>query len=255
MDSAPALAPGVPADYYRRIYEAEERHWWCLGMRSLTAALLGERLTRPGSRLLDAGCGTGGFLRWAVDRGSFSHAVGVDIAASPLELARQRVPEAELHAAPLDELPFEDASFDLVTCNDVLQHVPESELEESLSELRRVTAPDGALLVRTNGSRKHRRERDDWRAFDRSSLRDLLGRGGLTCRRVTYANLLGSLIAAGSGRAPHAPTVSTAGVPESASRLRSAVGARALAWEARFLAHQGCSVPYGHTLFAIGEPA
>ena len=62
MASALELAPGIPKDYYRRIFEDEERHWWYRGMLSITAALLGERLTRPGQRLLDAGCGTGGFL-------------------------------------------------------------------------------------------------------------------------------------------------------------------------------------------------
>jgi SAM-dependent methyltransferase len=255
MDSAPALAPGVPADYYHRISNIEDHHWWSLGMRALSATLLGEHLTRPGSRLLDAGCGAGGFLRWAIDRGSFSHAAGVDIASSALDLAQRRVPEAEFRAAALHELPFENGSFDLVFCNDVLQHVPESELTESISELRRVTAPAGVILVRTNGSQEHRQQRDDWRAFDRSSLVELFERGGLTCLRVTYANMLGSMIAAAMGHTPHAPTTSADGVPAAAGRLRTAVGGRALALEARFLAHPGRSLPFGHTLFAVGDPA
>ena len=45
--------------------------------------------------MLDAGCGTGGFLRWLLDRGSFAAAAGVDIGSAAIELARRRVPEAD----------------------------------------------------------------------------------------------------------------------------------------------------------------
>ena len=48
--------------------------------------------------------------------------------------------EADLRTAPLCALPFADGSFDLVVTNDVLQHVPEDEVDESLRELRRVLA-------------------------------------------------------------------------------------------------------------------
>ena len=59
---------GVPDDYYRRLHEVDTRHWWHLGMRSIEAVLLGDRLQRTGQSVLDAGCGTGGFLAWAASR-------------------------------------------------------------------------------------------------------------------------------------------------------------------------------------------
>jgi hypothetical protein len=55
--------------HYERIFEVEERHLWHRGMRSLSAAMLGER--RSGGAVLDAGCGTGGFLAWAMRAGRF----------------------------------------------------------------------------------------------------------------------------------------------------------------------------------------
>jgi SAM-dependent methyltransferase len=247
-----ALAPGVPANYYTSIYDAEQRHWWHVGMREIARVLLGGRLTRPGSRLLDAGCGTGGFLRWALDSGSFAFAGGVDIGSAAIELARTRVPEAELEVAPLRALPFEDGLFDLAVTNDVLQHVPEDELDASLGELRRVLAPGGALLVRTNGSRRLRRERADWRAYDAASLRRTLEDAGLGCERVTYANAVLSLVAAARRRAPHAPSETSHGIPAAeAGALRSAVGRRLLHAEARWLSRDGRRIPYGHTLFAV----
>jgi SAM-dependent methyltransferase len=253
MDSAPALAPGIPADYYRRIFDAEEHHWWYVGMRELAWDLLGERATRPGLRLLDAGCGTGGFLRWMLDRGSFEAAAGVDLAASALTLAHERVPEADLRAAPLSALPFDDGGFDLVVSNDVLQHVHEDEVVRSVGELHRVLEPGGTLLLRTNGARELRRERDDWRAYDRRSVVALLSEAGFELERVTYANCTLGVWASFGGRAPHAPSEEGDGIPrEPPGRAVTAVGSRILAAERRYVA-TGRTLPFGHSLVAVAR--
>jgi SAM-dependent methyltransferase len=254
--TTPTLAPGIPPDYYRRIFEVEEHHWWYRGMRSVTAALLGDRLTRPGQRLFDAGCGTGGFLEWALGRGAFGLVAGVDIGSGAIDLARDRLPEADLRTAPLRKLPFADGAFDLVVSNDVLQHVHEDDVAESMSELHRVTTGGGTLLLRTNGARRLRRERDDWRAYDRSTLRAQLEGAGFVCERLTYANTLLSLYGVARGRAPHAPSPERDGLPRAEpSRFVTSLGARLLEAEARWLARPGASLPYGHTLFAVATPA
>jgi SAM-dependent methyltransferase len=251
-----SLAPGIPADYYQRIFTFEERHWWYRGVRELSASVLGERLTVPGARVLDAGCGTGGFLRWLLDRGAFTAAAGIDIGSAAIELARWRVPEADLRVAPLHELPFGDASFDLVVTNDVLQHVPEDDVAASLLELRRVLAPDGTLLLRTNGARRLRRERADWRAYDRHTLVAELERAGFACERVTYVNFALSMYGTLRGRSPHAPTESGDGIPtREPGRFADAVGSAVLRAEARWLARPGRSLPYGHTLIAVAARA
>ena len=254
MAGSHGLAPGVPADYYERILENEERHWWYRGMLSITAALLGERLTRPGRRLLDAGCGTGGFLRWALDRGSFASAAGVDIGSAAIQLAQERLPNVDLRTAPLRSLPFDDHSFELVVSNDVLQHVHEQELEESLGELRRVLALGGTLLLRTNGARRQRHERDDWRVYDRTALAAQLEEAGFACERVTYANTVASLYGAMRGSTPHAPSESQDGIPRAEfSRVAGTVGRSLLAAESLWLARTGLRLPYGHTLFAVAS--
>lgn len=252
----PTLAPGVPTDYYARIAEIDTRHWWYRGMLEIECALLGERLHRPGQRLLDAGCGTGGMLRWAFDSGYFASITGVDLASDAIELARQRAPEADLQIAPLHELPFADESFDMIVSNDVLQHIHERQVDASLRELRRALAASGTLLVRTNGSRHLRRERDDWRVYDRRGLEEVLRRAGFVCESITYANMVLSLAAAARGRSPHAPTEKRDGVPPAdGGRLKPAVGARILSWEAWWLSHPGRSLPYGHNLLAVAVPS
>lgn len=250
----PSVPAGLPRDYYERIHEVERAHWWHRGMRAIEATLLGDRL-RSGLRMLDAGCGTGGFLRWAVDRLQPARVCGVDIGADAIALAQGRVPEAELHVRPLHRLPFESGLFELVVVNDVLQHVPDQDVQASLEELARVAGPGAALVVRTGGARRTRRERDDWRVYDRDDLRRTLERGGWHCERVTYANVLGSIAAALRGRAPRAPDEESHGIPAPASRLQNGLGTVALGLERRYLDSPRRTLPYGHTLLALATPS
>ena len=246
------LAPGVPHDYYRSIATAEQTHWWHAGMLEISRALLGPRLAAGGAAL-DAGCGTGGFLRFLADQGTFASLAGIDIAPAAIELARQSVPGADYRVGPLRDLPFEDRAFDLAVSNDVFQHVPEADVGASLRELRRVLAVGGTLLLRTNGSRRTRRERDDWRAYDSATLRRELEAAGFIVERITYANLAYSLAAALRGHTPHAPSEHRHGVPTALpGRLTSALGRRCLSAEARWIGRGGF-LPYGHTQFAVSR--
>jgi SAM-dependent methyltransferase len=240
---------GIPADYYVRMHAVEEGHWWHRGMRAISAALLGEQVL--GDAVLDAGCGTGGFLHWLVGRSAFDRVCGLDPSAEALAFARGRLPAAELARATLAEIPFEDASFDLVVSNDVLQHVAEPEVDASLRELRRVLRPGGVLLIRTNGSRTARRVREDWRTYDAATLAAALRTAGFEPARVTYANLVGSTLDAVRGRHPNPPTDDTHGIPELPRGPVAAVMLRLLLGEARYLARPGRRLAYGHTLLAL----
>ena len=223
-------------------------------MREIEAALLRDRLHVRGQSLLDAGCGTGGFLVWAVGTGAFDRLCGTDLSAEAIELAREIVPQAELHVASLDELPFDEASFDVAALQDVIQHVHEDAVTAGLRELRRVLRPDGVLLVRTNGARGLRRERADWRAYDADALGAELRRGGFTVLRVTYANAALSLLAEARGSRPRAPTAEQDGIPAQDTAASAALGRRLLALEARYLAKPGRRLPFGHSLLALASP-
>jgi SAM-dependent methyltransferase len=107
--------------------------------------LLGEAALR--GRLLNVGCGTGGFNVAAEDAGA--RVVGVDADAEAIAicaLKREKSGGAFVRAAA-ERLPFPDASFDVVYCFSAIEHV--ASVEESVAEMARVTRAGGLIYVHT----------------------------------------------------------------------------------------------------------
>lgn len=98
-------------------------------------------------RVLDAGCGVAYGSTILADAGARS-VVGVDLAEDVLETVRARVPpNVRLERADLRDLPFEDGSFDLVVCFEVIEHITDQ--QEVVREFARVLSPEGLLLTST----------------------------------------------------------------------------------------------------------
>ncbi|MEU9192453.1 class I SAM-dependent methyltransferase [Streptomyces hundungensis] len=100
-----------------------------------------------GVRLLDVGCGAGLALRMAVERGA--DVTGLDASEGLLDIARRRLPGADLRQGELEELPYADASFDAVTSFNAVQFAADP--VAALRETKRVTAPGGRVAVLTWG--------------------------------------------------------------------------------------------------------
>ncbi len=100
-----------------------------------------------GARLLDLGCAYGFLVVEALDAGF--DAIGVDASRFAIGEAGAwaRPAVGRLLAAHAERLPFADASFDVVTAFDILEHVPRPEL--LLAEAARVLRPGGLLLGAT----------------------------------------------------------------------------------------------------------
>ena len=98
-------------------------------------------------RFLDVGCGMGE-LAERVQRELGAEVVAVDISSRMVELTRARGVDASV--ADVQELPFEDGSFDCVAANWVLYHVPDLDL--GVRELARVLRPGGRLVAATLGA-------------------------------------------------------------------------------------------------------
>jgi ubiquinone/menaquinone biosynthesis C-methylase UbiE len=101
---------------------------------------------RPGDRALDLGCGAGDFTAALAEAGA--QPVGVDVAEAALRRAREHHPGLDFRLVPLDgPLPLEDCEFGLVWASEVIEHVADT--ARWLSEVRRVMAPGGLLLLTT----------------------------------------------------------------------------------------------------------
>lgn len=94
-----------------------------------------------GEKLLDVACGPGLLLKAASLRGI--QPTGIDISKRALEIGRDYVPDAELHEGNAEELPFEDGSFDVVTCIGAIERFLDR--PRALREMRRVAKEDGRL--------------------------------------------------------------------------------------------------------------
>ncbi len=108
-----------------------------------------------GAHALDLGCGQGRHVH-ALYYANHAHIVGLDLGFDDLVKTREAFesyPDIEhadrrsfgLTVGDALKLPFPDASFDLVVCSEVLEHIPD--YEQALEEIRRIVKPGGQLAV------------------------------------------------------------------------------------------------------------
>ena len=102
-----------------------------------------------GDRVLDAGCGTGRFMFRLLQENEDLNVVGLDISDQMLNHARENGKvfgdRLELVQADSEHIPFDDNSFDAITCIHSFHHYPNQGL--CLREFHRVLRPGGQLLV------------------------------------------------------------------------------------------------------------
>ncbi len=135
----PATSALVEPAEYDLMDAAEQAMWWYRAMHAHARESLPQ-----GARLLDAGCGTGGFLarvRDGIEPGS----IGLEY--NPAAAARAAAKSGRpVVAGSVNALPFADASFSAVASLDVLCHAG-AEPATMLAELHRVLAPGGRLVL------------------------------------------------------------------------------------------------------------
>lgn len=165
----------------------EDHHWWFVGKRLLVSSLLADRLRRPGLRILDVGCGTGGVL---AHLSAYGTTVGVDRSPRAAHHSRTRG-VTHVAVADMDRLPFGPAAFDLVLMLDVLEHFADE--ARVLDGVRRILRPDGALLVSVPAFQALFSQHDvvlqHVRRYAAPQLRRTLEENGFAVQRLTYTNV------------------------------------------------------------------
>jgi SAM-dependent methyltransferase len=101
-----------------------------------------------GLRILDVGCGSGRWLRWYLELGAEARLVrGVDVSACRFAEGRAINPSVELLEIDGEALPFEDASFDLVTQWVCFMCIPTDAWRRRMAaEMLRVLRPGGHVF-------------------------------------------------------------------------------------------------------------
>ena len=106
-----------------------------------------DRLVRPGTRLLDVGCGSGRFCAIAGARGA--RVCGIDATPELLAIARERNPEADLRHGDLQYLPWDGGAFDVVTGFNSFFYA--ADIVAAFREAVRVLTPGGHVALTAFG--------------------------------------------------------------------------------------------------------
>lgn len=97
-----------------------------------------------GKRCLDTGCGDGKFTSALSSRAK--EVLGIDCSKRAIRFSKKLVPEATFLMADASQLCFKDEAFDVVTCMDVMEHLPKDKGERAIKEMYRVIKRKGILI-------------------------------------------------------------------------------------------------------------
>ncbi|MCA8973493.1 MAG: class I SAM-dependent methyltransferase [Planctomycetes bacterium] len=241
---------------YETFAKLEHSHFWFVSRRRIFFAELDRALgTSTGRRVLEIGCGAGGFLG-PLQR--YGDVTGLDIDHEYIAFCKDRGFGNVLCGSGY-ELPFADGAFDLVCLFDTIEHIPDD--EQALHEVLRVLRPGGAVFVSVPAYQWLWSQNDvtahHHRRYTASRMRRVLRRAGLVPARISYFNtILLPLIVPSVlwqkfmdrlGRLPEGYNNMSVQLPPWLNRLFTGImsGERHLL---RWLAF-----PFGHSLFALAR--
>lgn len=170
---------------YGEMYQLESFYWWFVARRRLLDSIVKElALDIENPVVLDVGCGTG--MNYQV-LSPLGETFCIDVSESAILYSRRRGLTL-LARSSVDRLAFVDASFDLVTALDVLEHIDEDVV--ALRELRRVMKRGGLLMITVPAYGFLWSEHDEAlhhrRRYAAYELRNKLVRAGFEVERITF---------------------------------------------------------------------
>lgn len=173
----------------RTMLDVDEHHWWYRGRRDVIVQELVRLPLDHEGRALDAGCGSG---RTLLELARYCHSVaGLELNPDAAEVARERG-DFEVRTGRVEELPWEEQTFDLITCLDVIEHTPDDTV--ALRELRRVSRPGGWLLLTVPAYQalwsSHDEMNHHFRRYSRARLARAVNAAGWQLTRMTSFNSL-----------------------------------------------------------------
>ncbi|HCP11229.1 MAG TPA: hypothetical protein DIT89_02740 [Planctomycetaceae bacterium] len=137
---------------YQVMSEVEDSHWWYEAQRSAMESVLkkvGLLESLKGCSVLDAGCGTGGHLKWLQSLLNSTKLAGFDRSHEAICRARKKVPDAQIWTDDLTQcsLTLHDKCYDLILCSDVIYSLDQATVFTALETLLKPLRSGGLFLL------------------------------------------------------------------------------------------------------------
>lgn len=146
MSAARRFMPAAGRDIFLPLYDPLTK---LLGLDAIHSALLRQAGLQPAFRVLDVGCGTGTLAVRIKREHPSVDVVALDPDPKALARAQRKASRAgisiQFDRGFSDALPYENAVFDRVFSSMMFHHLPSSERESTLRQIRRVLKPGGRL--------------------------------------------------------------------------------------------------------------
>jgi len=187
-------------DYFNRFQHVSGIKKWLLSMlidRKQPLFSVIRRHWNNRSRLLDFGCGSGSF---GIHIASHVTYLGMDISEDAIALAREKAPHVSFQVGAETQLSkFKDASFDIITCFDVLEHL--ASVEPVLTTFHRLLSQSGWLMIAVpvTGSIAYSHKGKNWfgyedkthvRLWSRKKWRQILATQGFVVLKIYSCGLV-----------------------------------------------------------------
>ena len=242
---------------YETFAKLEPTHFWFVSRRRIFFEQLDRALgtTTKGRKVLEIGCGAGGMMG-PLQR--YGDVTGLDIDLEYVAYCKERG-FARVLCGSGYELPFGDATFDLVCLFDTIEHIPDD--VQALREIHRVLKPGGSVFVSVPAYQwlwsQNDKTAHHFRRYTRRRLLRALRAAGLAPVRASYFNsfLLPLIVPAvlwqklmdRLGRLPKGYNNMDVRLSPLLNRLFTAI----MSSERRVL--RWLTFPFGHSVFALAK--
>ncbi len=170
--------------------DIEERHWWFVVRRRIVEDAIEACEIPECARVVEVGCGTGGFSRRLASAHPGWRISGVEPSEAAVDVAVQR--GCDVRAGTFEALDEPDGSVDLIIALDVLEHCADDAV--ACREAARVLVPGGAFVLTVPALpslwSQHDVDNAHMRRYTQATLRRPLAATGFEIERMTYFNTL-----------------------------------------------------------------
>lgn len=175
---------------YRQMREVEDVHWWFTARRKIIDKIITQLSLPKNTKILDAGCGTGGNLGMLSRHGSVT---GVEMDQKAAEMARGRNIGSVLEGYLPDHFPIDEKEkFRLIVLLDVLEHIEDD--VASLKKIKEYLYENGKLIITVPAFpflwSSHDEVHHHKRRYTRKKLIDVIKSSGMNVGYISYYNIL-----------------------------------------------------------------